>query len=135
MTRRRALALLAAGALVAACERSDGPTEPAWGKQPCAHCAMVMSDRRFGAQLLTGSSDRFFFDDVGCMVLFLEERKPRAARAWVHDAQTGRWLDALAARYSPAASPMDFGFEGRSSEGVSYDEMRERVLAGRRGES
>ena len=130
---RLALSLLAislAVSLVSSCSRADDVVEPVWGKQPCAHCAMVLSDRRFGAQLLTVTGDRAYFDDVGCMVLYLEEHPGAPARSWVHDAQTGRWLDARAARYAPAAaSPMDFGFEGRAEEGVGWDAMRERVLA------
>jgi copper chaperone NosL len=115
-------------ALLAGCEKAEGAVEPVWGKQPCAHCAMILSERRFGAQLVTAAGDRHFFDDVGCMVLFLEPRKDRA-RTWVHDAESGRWLDARASRFAPAKSPMDFGFEARAEAGVSWDEMRLAVLA------
>jgi copper chaperone NosL len=96
---------------------------------------MVLSDRRFGAQLLAEAGERAYFDDVGCMVVFAEEHSFRAPRAWVHDATTGRWLDARVARYAPVAgSPMDFGFEAHDSEGLSWDQMRERVLAKARAE-
>jgi copper chaperone NosL len=130
MTRRRALQALAAFSLVAACA-NDGRTavEPVWGKQACAHCAMVLSDRRFGAQVVTREGDRLFFDDPGCMVLFLRDRGVAPARAWVRDAESGRWLDAEAARYvAGAPSPMDFGFEARAADGVAWDSMRTHVI-------
>ncbi|HEY2512639.1 MAG TPA: hypothetical protein VGI39_17350, partial [Polyangiaceae bacterium] len=114
MTRRHLLFLLA-GAIALGCDRGDAPVEPVWGKEPCAHCAMILSDRRFGAQLTGRDGDRFFFDDPGCLVSFVEERKLASYRAWVHDAQTGAWLDASSARYARAASPMDFGFEARAA--------------------
>ena len=81
---RLALSLLAislAVSLVSSCSRADDVVEPVWGKQPCAHCAMVLSDRRFGAQLLTVTGDRAYFDDVGCMVLYLEAHPGSPARS------------------------------------------------------
>ena len=124
-------------ALAAACATGDAATEPVWGKQPCAHCAMVLSDRRNGAELLTQGGDRLFFDDIGCMVTFLEERREEPRRMWAHDADTGAWLDAKAARYAPsaAATPMDYGFEAQESGGIGWDEMRAAVLARPRRES
>lgn len=129
MNRRAALRWLAL-CLVAGCVEADGPAEPVWGKQACAYCVMILSDRRFGAQLVTESGDRLYFDDVGCMVLAIDERALGTPRAWVRDATAGRWLDARAARYvSPAPSPMDFGFEARADEGVSWEELRGLVQA------
>jgi len=122
---KRALAALA---FVVACATSD-PVEPVWGKQPCAHCAMVLSDQRFGAQLVA-ESDRKFFDDVGCMVAFMNERGG-SGRPWVKDARTGKWLDARSARYVTATTPMDYGFEARAEGGVAWDEMKAAVLAKR----
>ncbi len=129
MNRRAVLQLLAVLTLTA-CAEENGPVEPVWGKQACAHCAMILSDRRFGAQLVTDSGDRLFFDDVGCMVLAIDERGLGTPRAWVHDAEAGRWLEARSTRYvAGAPSPMDFGFEARASDGVAWDEMRASVKA------
>jgi copper chaperone NosL len=127
-----AAALGAAALALAACSKSDAPDEPAWGKQPCAHCAMLLSDRRFAAQVLTEPGDRRYFDDIGCMVLWLEERKPRVTGLWVHDADGNRWLDARLAHYvAGARSPMDFGFEAHASAGVAFQDMHDGVLAKR----
>jgi hypothetical protein len=90
---------------------------------------MILSDRRFGAQLVTEDGDRLFFDDVGCMVQAMSERKLAVKTAWVHDAESGRWVDAHDARYAGAPSPMDYGFEARAAGDVSWDDLRARVLA------
>lgn len=133
MTRRSALRFGVGALLVAACASTDAAVEPVWGKQPCAHCAMVMSDKGFGAQLVSESGDRSFFDDVGCMVTLMEERNVRALHMWTRDAQTGRWLDARSARYvAGASSPMDYGFEARAEGGMGWDAMRATVLAKQR---
>lgn len=111
------------------CEKLDAPADPVWGKEPCAHCRMLVGDRRFAAQAVAGG-DRLYFDDIGCFVLWARERTP--ARAWVRDAEHDRWLEASAARYaSGARTPMDFGFEGRAdgSATVGFEEMRASVLA------
>jgi copper chaperone NosL len=138
MTRRRAIRALAglafAGVLtpfVPACAES-GPTEPVWNKQSCAHCGMVLSDRRYGAQLLTAGGDRLYFDDPGCLVLYLQDHEHGAApaRAWVRDALTGAWEDARSAHYAAGAhSPMDYGFEARPGGDVGWEAMRARVTA------
>lgn len=129
---KRLLLLIAmfAAVLATACDDGSAALEPAWGKQACAHCAMVLSDKRFGAQLVASDGERYFFDDVGCMVLYAEQHGLTSARAWVRDAGTGRWVDAQRARYvAGAASPMDFGFEARAQDGVSFADMRDRVIA------
>ena len=128
MTRRAILSILTLLAL-GACTRTDAAVDPAWGKQPCAHCAMVLSDKEFGAQLVTEEGERRFFDDVGCMVVFMEKGSAKGARAWVRDGAGGTWLDARSAHYVAASSPMDFGFGARAAEGIAWDEMRARVLA------
>lgn len=91
-----------------ACDDTSRPVDPVWGKQPCAHCAMLVSDPRFGAELATESGDRFFFDDPGCMAAYVQEKAPRVRAMWVH--QDGKWVDAKTARFQRAASPMDYGF-------------------------
>jgi copper chaperone NosL len=121
-------------ALLVACDDASAPAEPIWGKQPCSHCAMVLSDKHFGAQLVTPDGERLFFDDVGCMVLYADEHKLGGARAWVRDATSAKWIDARAARYAAGApSPMDFGFEASAEQGVAWNDMQSAVLAKKRG--
>jgi len=91
-----------------------------------------VSERRFAAQLVTEQGDRKYFDDVGCMVLWMHEHAtspPR--RSWAYDGAAGRWVDARTARYeSGARTPMDFGFAARGGEGgADWNEVREKVLA------
>lgn len=140
--RRGALRVVAASLFTVvlstgtACSRSDGPLDPVWGKEPCAHCKMLVSDRVHAAQVSLGG-ERLYFDDIGCMALWLDVQEKRASepvRAWVRDAAGPGWLEARSARYaSGARTPMDFGFEARSGgEGVDFEAMREAALARKR---
>lgn len=128
MKRRHFLAAL----LLVACTSADVPRDPVWGKEPCAHCKMLVGDRHYAAQVVF-DGDRFFFDDVGCMVLWLEKH---AGKPWVHDAATGRWVDARTAAYAPgAATPMDFGWQLDASGHATFAEVRADVLGRERRSS
>ena len=127
--RRRALLQLALVAIAAACTEPTTPVDPVWGKQPCGSCGMIVGDRRYAAQTLAPNGQRVYFDDLGCMVKYIADRKIAPARMWVHEAHGDRWLDARAARYARGPrTPMDFGFEARADEGISYDAFSAEIL-------
>jgi copper chaperone NosL len=110
--RNSCLALVLAA--LAACAGGDKPAEPVWGKAPCAHCGMIVGDRRFAAQLVTEDGERLFFDDVGCMLDAEAEGRVRAPvrHRWVRVAEgEGGWIPAESARYRGGfRTPMDSGF-------------------------
>jgi copper chaperone NosL len=117
----------------AACaESSDAPVDPIWGKEPCAHCAMLVSERAHAAELVTSDGTRAYFDDVGCMIDYLEEHGHGARALWVHEADGRGWLDARAARYARGArTPMSYGFSAapRGAEGVDFATVEREVIA------
>lgn len=132
LSRRAMVAVLIGAVLAAACTRSDAATEPVWGKEPCAHCKMLVSDKRYAAQVVDELGEHKFFDDIGCMVLWMEAHKS-PPRAWVRDATSGAWLDARTAKYVQGArTPMDFGIEVRAAGDLSFDTARDMVLAKKR---
>lgn len=101
---------------------------------------MLVSDKRFAAEIVLTNSERRFFDDIGCMVLWLDEQqKMQPARSWVHDADGQAWLEATAQAlyFEGAKTPMDFGFEARAAggptttttagAGIGWNEMRGKV--------
>ena len=122
-------ALLLAALL--ACEPSaDTPVDPAWSKQPCEHCGMVVSEPRFAAEVVRANGARVFFDDVGCMMAFVDEQRSPVRHAWVNDGH--RWIDARKAHFhDEAATPMGFGLvaSGDDVGGIAYDDADARVRA------
>ncbi len=131
-SRRSALVSFGGAFVAAACARADSPVDPVWGKEPCAHCRMLVGDKRYASQILEAEGERRFFDDIGCMILWMDAHRP-PARAWVREATSGVWLDARTAHYVQGArTPMDFGFEARAVDGVSFETAREAVRARKR---
>jgi hypothetical protein len=124
------LAALAALGLVGACvPKATIPVDPHWGKQPCGHCAMLVSTPRYAAQGVRASGERLYFD-VGCLVTWERDHHEAFPNAWAHDEGAG-WVPVQGARFRAGeATPMDFGFAAVvAGEGVAFDEVKRVVLA------
>ena len=103
------------------------PAEPAWNKQPCAHCMMLLSDKHTAAQLTLASGEREYFDDVGCLVSWLEDAKLDAHASWVRSPDGTGWLSTDTAKFaSGAITPMDFGFVAAQT-GISFSELKTKI--------
>lgn len=107
--------------------------EPIWGKQQCAHCAMLVSEKPPASQAVTADGKRRFFDDLGCMVAWEEREGTKVSARWVRD-QGGSWVDPTQVKFSAGHStPMDFGFLADAQGTVSWEAVRAAVLAKSRG--
>ncbi|MCA9676622.1 MAG: hypothetical protein H6709_09770 [Kofleriaceae bacterium] len=116
--RARGLVLGAAVALVAAIVvvvvRGAGgvPDEPqpvAWDQAVCGHCHMHVGEPRFAAQLITDAGEVVNFDDVGCALRYLRERRPAVHRLWFHG-EGDAWIAADRAAFVAAPrTPMGSG--------------------------
>jgi len=136
-----------AAALLSACKPRgnwpDGMKPIVWDRDICVRCSMVISDRRFAAEMTGGKDAVFKFDDIGCAMFWQRDKAKAhawladpATRIWVADVSSKgeevSWLDARAARYVKRTSPMgyDFGARGQpQEESVDFQTMRERILA------
>jgi hypothetical protein len=113
--------------LVACADRVLGPEDPVWGKQACAHCAMLVSEKAAAAQAVTAEGKRKFFDDPGCLIAWEDREHPQLKGQWVRLGDG--WVDAKATRYSSGhVTPMDFGFLA-DAQGLSYEEVSAAVKA------
>lgn len=152
MNRRRFLAagfaMTPIAAMLAACGHKDGWPEDmqpiVWDRDICVRCSMVISDRRFAAEIRGGAKNAVFkFDDVGCLSFWLRDKaadypwmREASTRMWVADADSRgndvRWLDPRNAQYIAKTSPMGYNFGARphpEAGSMDFASMSEHVLA------
>ena len=121
-------------------EATSGVSPVHWDRDMCKRCKMVVSDRKHSVQVKDPKGRVYMFDDIGCMILWFEERRPAwrdSARIFITDSKFGEWIDAKRAWYDTGnVTPMAFGFAAhkqkkdidKGKEILSFDEVRERIL-------
>ncbi|NPA50237.1 MAG: hypothetical protein GXO02_01245 [Epsilonproteobacteria bacterium] len=98
-------------------------------------CKMLIKTQINAAEAIAPDGRTWFFDDPGCLVLWLENKPWKdKAKLWVYTIDTHRWIDAKKAYYGiKDHTAMHYGFgarEKKCSECISFDEMRARMLRG-----
>ena len=100
----------------------------------CAKCKMDVNALDYATQAIKKNGDTYFFDDMGCMVLWLEKNSEEIVATYVMTLDTHKWIKAEKAYYSRIApSPMGYGFgavESSKASLISYDTMKTFMLKG-----
>jgi len=116
-----------------------GPVDVKWDRVICERCRMVLSDRNHSAQVRVqvpdGRSRVYFFDDIGCAVIWLEDKAWRdgpATEIWVTDWRSGEWIDARTATWiTGRVTPMEYGLGAQSepaADGLDYAQAKEHIF-------
>jgi copper chaperone NosL len=137
----RALLLPLLGLGLGACsgDPGSGPLDVKWDRFGCERCRMVLSDRKHAAQVRVpqagGGSRVHFFDDLGCAIVWLEDKPLRddpRTEVWVTDWRSGDWIDARKASYlAGQVTPMEFGLGAQAEsapETLDFAAAREHVF-------
>jgi len=128
--------------MVAGCSGppDTGPVEVKWDRDACERCRMVLSDRHHAAQVRfqpegAKRSKTLKFDDIGCAVVWLQDKSWKDAEAtqiWVTEHRQGGWIDARNAYYVKGqTTPMEYGLGAQSDEvegGLSFAEAKKHIL-------
>lgn len=105
------------------------------GQYQCSECNMDVEEIQYMAELITKEGDTYFFDDIGCLVLWMENHHPNIEKRFTQTLDTHRWIEVQNAWYArTAASPMGYGFgayEKRQEGFVPYEEMKLLMLQGK----
>ncbi|UTW63382.1 nitrous oxide reductase accessory protein NosL [bacterium SCSIO 12741] len=54
-----------------------------YGTDPCAHCKMIITDARYGSELVTAKGKRYKFDSVECLIDYLLENETEIHSLWL----------------------------------------------------
>ena len=100
-----------------------------------AYCKMLITTKRNSMQVVAPDGKTWFFDDPGCMVLWLQDKSFKAnAKLWVFTIDTKQWIDAKTAWYGVKdQTEMHYGFgarENKTEGSIDYMEMELRILRG-----
>lgn len=102
----------------------------------CPQCQMYIVGKKDTAQIIMPEGKTYFFDDIGCAILWSKERKfdLETTVFWVYTKDSLRWINANDAFYSIIdETPMNYGFSAYEKEEggmISFPEMRLRMLRG-----
>lgn len=98
------------------CDKSVNldPVNPAWDRDTCTRCNMLISDHHFTAQIVNPQTgDHFSFDDLGCALDWLNKTHPTWAKdalIYATDAQGEGWVNIQKGVIAtPFVTPMSFG--------------------------
>ncbi len=116
-----------------------GAKETKWDRDSCERCRMVLSDREHSAQIRIGAnapgSKVKFFDDIGCAVIWLQDKPFRdesGTEIWVTDWRDGQWIDARKAVYMPGQiTPMQYGLGAQmepADGGLNFEQASQHIL-------
>lgn len=75
--------LLAAMLVLPGCK--SGPVSIEYGKDECAGCKMILVDNHYGTEFITDKGKVFKFDDVNCLVDFMNGKKAPVGKAVIID--------------------------------------------------
>lgn len=101
----------------------------------CSTCNMDVEALEYSVEVIAKNANTYFFDDIGCVVLWLKDNSLAIEKIMVQTLDTYQWVEAKKAWYSRIAhDPMGYGFAAveQQKEGlVSYDEMSTLMLQGK----
>ncbi len=98
-------------------------------------CNMTIDDITYSAQVVLPNNDTLFFDDIGCLILWLEKQKnKKEIILWVWAKDKDSYINARKAWYSlTEQTPMHYGFgayEKKQNNYIDYDTMSDKMLSG-----
>lgn len=105
-----ATAAAVAGAVIVSQRLADGPVDPIWDRDACAHCHMHVGDPAFASQIQLADGRVLHYDDPGCLLEALGALQAEVHAVWFHHLREDRWLGAEEvgfARTEP--TPMGYG--------------------------
>jgi len=101
----------------------------------CSDCNMDVEDLNYAAEIITNNGNTYFFDDIGCVVLWSQKHKQEIAKMFTQTLDTHKWIEVKKAWYSRISpSPMGYGFaaiENKKEGLILYDEMETLMLQGK----
>ncbi len=135
------LILIAVMSLASACfrNRDQGPREINFDRDICATCLMGLAERNFTAQSVNTHGDVVWFDDLGCLVKYMEtddweKFDGKDAISYIADSKTGEWINVNDAWFTFGDhTPMGYGYSAHkhiTDSSYNFETTRQRIADG-----
>lgn len=116
------VALFVGWMMIGCGDPGTGPVDVHWDRDSCERCRMILSDKKHAAQIRYVDAQKRsrvrLFDDIGCAVIWLEDkawREVASTEIWTTDHRNGEWIDARKAYYIKGQlTPMEYGLGAQS---------------------
>ncbi len=113
------------------------PLEIKLGQYQDTQCGMALEKVEDSAQAVAPDGKTWFFDDVGCLALWLQDNSIRDEMVlWVYSRDTKEWIDGRKAWYAVDANTvMHYGFAAFKEKQEGFIDFKEMTLRMLRGEN
>ena len=106
---------------LANCQKGGISPVPLAPEDMCSYCRMAVSENQYAAEVIDSDGEAFKFDDIGCLVNFLDGKKNKApiAAYFVIDFDKREWIkgeDAYYVRAPEVKTPMNGGLIAFTTE-------------------
>ncbi|PAV31038.1 hypothetical protein CIL05_04840 [Virgibacillus profundi] len=118
--------LMMIGLLASCGETSYDPAEISMESDQCHTCYMGIEDLEAASQTLLADGTPRIFDDIGCMLMYLQDTTDDVEVSYVVDYNSGDWNDLSNAYFvhdESIQTPMSYGFIAFSSEQEAEEYM------------
>lgn len=122
---------------ISGCSSSDSLSSKDNGdkhKKVCPKCYMELPASNTYTAKLQIQNRNYYFDDIGCLVLWSQEKSINMYKAEVFANDTQKYVDASKAYFSfNEKTPMNYGFgayELEKENTIKVDEVKLRILRG-----
>jgi copper chaperone NosL len=112
--KRNSICLIICLSALASCQQQRLEPVALEPEDMCSFCRMAISEKRYAAQLVDSEGQVFKFDEIGCLVNFMQRNNTDAANVarFVMDFDERIWIKAEDAYYvksSEVTTPMNGG--------------------------
>lgn len=110
--------------LTACSSKTAAPVEIKANEEDCDTCHMGIEDLHSAAQIILENGKPMLFDDIGCMVVYMQEHQPKYEAAFVHDFDSKEWIsfdNSTFVQSENIHSPMNYGIAAYATEKHASD--------------
>ncbi|MEH7525460.1 nitrous oxide reductase accessory protein NosL [Bacillus sp. JJ1503] len=115
--------------LTACSNKTAAPVEIKANEEDCDACHMGIEDLHSAAQIILEDGEPKLFDDIGCMVVYMQEHQPKYEAAFVHDFDSEEWIsfdNSTFVQNQNIHSPMNYGIAAYETEQQASDMQKEQ---------